>query len=90
MNAIMEVGGSRIGNSYQASDVTKIFVQTSLLLIIQQLVIVIYNCLVMIDIVDINREIQFIITVHVIPGVVIINTGCAYFKFAKTKLKQLF
>ena len=89
VNALMKVGGSRTGNSFQASDVVKIFVQTSLLSIILQLVIVIYNCLVMIDIVDINREIQFIVTVYVIPGVTIFNTGSALVRFAKAKYKQL-
>ena len=85
----MKVGGSRTGNSFQASDVVKIFVQTSLLSIMLQLVIVINNSLVMIDIVSIDREIQFILTVYVIPGVTIFNTGSALVRFAKTKYKQL-
>ena len=89
MKAVLKVGGTRSGNSYQASFVIKLFVRTSLLPVILQLVIVIYNCLAMIDIVNIDREIQFIVTVHVIPGVVIINTACVLVRLVRTKLKQL-
>ena len=86
-NAIIKVGGTRSGNSYQPSVVIKLFVKTSLLSITVQLFIVIYNYLVMTNMIDINSGIQFIFTVHVIPGVTIINTGCILFRLAKSKLK---
>ena len=81
----MTAGGTRSGNSYQASDVTKLFVKTSLLSVILQLMIVVYNCLVMFD-VDIDREIQLIMTVHVIPGVTILNTCYTLTKLVRTNL----
>ena len=86
MKAIMKAGGTRSGNSYQASDVTKLFVKTSLLSVILQLMIVVYNCLVFFDVVDIDREIQLIMTVHVIPGVTTLNTCCTLTKLVKANL----
>ena len=87
IKAVTAGGGIRTGNSYHASVVIKLFVHNALLPILLQLVIIVYSSIVLFG-GHLEPIVQFVVVVHVIPGVTLISTCFYLLRYAKARFSQ--